>query len=397
MHAVLRNRGVLSVSFGHAAVDILNGALPVLLAALALQHGLSNVALGTVATVYTLAGSLTQPLFGLAVDRWGAHWLGVAGLLWLAGGYGLAAFLPGKVAFVGLVVAALGSGLYHPYGTLNARRAAGDYAASGTSLFFFFGQCGLALGPALSGVLLARLPFATTVLLLVAIALPVALVLAQFGPKGQMPTRVTSKGSDGTRLMHWTPLAVIAFALVLLFRGWPPAATNTFLPKWLADVGFSSAEYGILLSVFMFSTALGNIFGGWLADRWSHKGVVVSALAVAPFPFYVLYMAPSVGAEAIAAVTLAGFVMGMPHSVMVLMGQNLLPGRMGFASGLILGSMFAVGAAAGWITGWLGDRIGLQDALGWIPAICIAAALCALALPRARAMVVRVAAPATGD
>lgn len=384
MWAMVRNRGVMAVSVGHAAADLLNGALPVLLAATAIQMGMSNVALGTVATIYYLTGSLTQPLFGLVVDRWSSRWIGTVGLIWMVGWFALAALLTGQAAFAAFVVAALGSGAFHPYGTLSARRAAGSHAASGTSLFFFFGQSGLALGPALSGLLLARLSLGTTVLLLALVTVPALLFMAVAAPDDRTFPAASEANTPEQRPMAWTPVAVGAFVLVLLFRGWPPAATNTFLPKWLADSGFAADQFGLLLALFMFTTALGNIAGGWLADRWSHKGVVVAALALSPLPFFLLYDAPSVAASAQVAIAVAGFLMGMPHSVMILMGQNLLPGRMGLASGLIMGFMFSVGAAAGWLTGWLGDQIGLQQALGWIPFVCMAAALSALALPRAR-------------
>ncbi len=397
MIAILRNKAVVEVSLGHAAVDVLNGALPVLLAAMAMQMGLSNVALGTVSTIYFLTASLTQPLFGWMADRWDSRWVGVGGMLWLAGGYALAAMLPGRLAFAAFIVAALGSGAYHPQGTLTARRAAGAHAASGTSLFFFFGQSGQAIGPALSGLLLARLSFGSTVLLLAGLTLPVALLLARGAARRPDPAPVLHGSDAAGHRMAWTPLAIGAFVMVLLFRGWPPAATTTFLPKWLADEGFTSSEFGLLLAIFMFCTALGNIVGGWLADRWSHKGVVVLSLALAPFPFMVLYQTPSVGVAAALATAVAGLFMGMPHSVMMLMGQNLLPGRMGFASGLVMGFMFSVGAVAGWVTGWLGDLIGLQQALNWAPALCLAGALCAIALPRARPRLARIVLPAPGD
>lgn len=387
MRTVLRNPAVLSVSLGHMAVDILNSSLPVLLVAFALRMGLSNLELGTVATLYTLAASLTQPLFGLVADRWDDRWLGAGGVLWLASGFVLASFTDGTLAFALLIIASFGSGAFHPHGTMHARRAAGEHAASGTSLFFFFGQTGLAMGPILAGFLLAHLPLQLTILLMSSLALPAILVLARFGPReareaGRLPPEQAS--GQGQSRISWTPIAIGAFVLVLFFRGWPPAATNTFLPKWLADAGFTPEQFGSMLGLFMFSSALGNVFGGWLADRWSRKGVVVLPLLLAPVPFYFLYLSPGVGPLALGATVVAGFTMGMPHSVMVLMGQNLFPGRMGFGSGMVLGFMFAVGAAAGWLTGWLGDLIGLQQALQWIPWVCAAGAVAALALPRTR-------------
>jgi MFS transporter, FSR family, fosmidomycin resistance protein len=398
MKSVLRNPAVMSLSVGHMTADIMSSSLPVLLVAFAATMGLSNFALGTVATLYMLAASLTQPLFGLLADRWETHWIGVAGLLWLASGYFVASFLPGNAAFAALIVAALGTAAFHPQGTMYARRASGGNAASGTSVFFFFGQSGHAIGPVLAGLLLARLPIAQTIWVLAALAIPVGFLLFRYAPRaGQYPVREAAGGEQDRNRISWVPLTMLAFLLVIFFHGWPQAATNTFLPKWLSDSGFTSQQFGGMLGAFMFSSGIGNVFGGWLADRWSRKGVLVSSMALGVLPLYVLYMTPSVGPAAVIATVVAGFAIGMPHSVMVLMAQNLFPGRMGFGSGLVLGFMFSVAALTAWLTGWLGDRLGLQEALQWLPWAALIGTFCALALPRTRPRRVAARATVTAD
>ncbi len=379
-------------------IDTLSTALPVLLVVIAANLGLSNVGLGTVATVYTLAASLTQPLFGLMADRWHTRWLGIGGLLWQAGCYVLAGLLSGYAALGAFVLAGLGAGAYHPQGILHVRRAAGTDIASGTSIFFFFGMVGHALGPILAGLLLARLPFSVAILALAGLAAPVIALLARFPPHARHSAAHGSHGdAEQGHQIAWAPLTLVAFVLVLFFTSFPWAATSTFLPKWLSDAGFSSQAFGGLLSTFMFASAFGNVFGGGLADRWSRKGVIVLALALAPLPFYALYAAPSAGVGAVSAAALAGFATGMPNSVMILMGQNLFPRRMGLGSGLVLGFFFCVNAIAGWLTGWLADRIGLHQALQLLPWICASAALCALLLPRTRRRAVVASALAPGD
>ncbi len=386
MIRVLRNPVVLAVSVGHLACDILSNGLPVLLVVYAARMGLSNGELGTVAMLYALAGSLTQPLFGLVADRWKTPLVGAAGLVWQAGGFALAALLPGYAALAGFVLAGFGSAAYHPQGAMHARRAAGADAASGTSIFFFFGMAGQSLGPLLAGLLLVRVPVSATVVLLSLLAVPGTLLLLRQRAVVEEPeTGATQSAAPAAHRIAWAPLSLLAFMLVLFFSGWPIAATSTFLPKWMADAGVSPGALGAVLSMFMIASAFGNVFGGWLADRWSRKGVVVLALALAPLPFYALYAAPSTGAVTIIAAALAGFIIRMPHSVLVLLGQNLFPGRMGFASGLVLGFFFAVSAVAGWLTGLLGDALGLHQALLLLPWICGAALLCSLLLPRTRA------------
>lgn len=385
MGRVLRNPAFVAVVLGHLTVDAFTSALPVLLVVFAARLGLSNVGVGTVATIYVLGTSLTQPLFGLIVDRWRTQWIGIGGVLWLAGAFALAAFLPGRAALVAFMLAGLGSGAYHPQGSANARRVAGANGAGGLSLFSFFGQSGHAIGPVLAGLLLAQVSVRTTLVTLALLAVPVAFFLWRFAARiGCGPATAAGPAGATRRVQSWAPLPLFAFILVILLSAWPYSGTGTFLPKWLSDAGFSSDAFGGMLSAFMLASAFGNLFGGWLADRWSRRGNVVLAMVLGVLPFYVLYAAPSTSLPAFVAIVLAGFSTGMPISVILLMGQDLFPRKMGFSSGLVLGFLFTANAIAGWLTGFLGDRIGLQQVLQLSPWILVIAAVCALALPRTR-------------
>ncbi len=398
MGRVIRNPAILAVSLGHTSVDLLNSALPVLLVVFAARLGLSNAELGTVATIYLLAASVTQPGFGLLADRWSSRWLGIGALLWQASCFALAAYLPGYAAFAAFAAGGLGSAAYHPQGAMHARRSAGVDAATGTSVFFFFGFSGQGIGPLLAGLLLGYLQPSGAILVMVALAIPAVLLLARFGPRAGDGAGLRSGSEAAPGLsMAWGALPLVAFVLVLSFLSYPQAATTTFLPKWLADAGFSSRALGSLMSTYLIASAFGNIFGGSLADRWSRKGVVILAMVVAALPFYALYHTPSTGVLAILAAALAGFATGMPQSVLILMGQNLFPGRMGLASGLVMGVFFGLNALAAWITGLLADRIGLSQALLVVPATCVLAAICATVLPRTRRRITGAPAFASGE
>ena len=80
----------------------------------------------------------------------------------------------------------------------------------------------------------------------------------------------------------------------------------------------------------------------------------------------------------------AGFLLNIPHSILVVMAQRLLPKRQGLASGAVLGFMFASGAAAGAVVGWISDFTGLDVALHGVTLLPILAGLCALTLPATR-------------
>jgi FSR family fosmidomycin resistance protein-like MFS transporter len=68
------------------------------------------------------------------------------------------------------------------------------------------------------------------------------------------------------------------------------------------------------------------------------------------------------------------------------MSQELMAGRAGLASGLIMGLGFAMSAIGMPITGWVGDQWGLQDAMRFQAGIGLVTVVFALLLPNERAI-----------
>jgi len=79
---------------------------------------------------------------------------------------------------------------------------------------------------------------------------------------------------------------------------------------------------------------------------------------------------------------ITGFFAGMPHSVLVILVQTLLPGRRAFASGLTLGLMFFSGAIGTYVLGVVADEIGLATALQALIVLPLVAILGTLLMPR---------------
>ncbi len=386
MKTILRNRLFLAISAGHLTVDVMNSSLPVILAFLALRLGLSNAQLGLAAAAYTVGASLTQPLFGHIADQRGSRWLAVGGVLWMAGVFWLAALFRGYVAFFCLLLAGLGSAAYHPQAVMNARHASRPLVASGTSLFFFFGQVGLATGPALAGLLLTLVPLPVALLLLGLPAIPVAVwLIATMPPEAER--RSSAHGSaEGASALRLAWPVLVAFLALMALRFWPMRATQTFLPKLMGELGLGANWYGLVLAGFMGGSAVGGVLGGLLADHWSAKGTLVSTLALAPVPFWLYLQLPLDHPAVPLLVGLTGLLMGTQHSILVLMAQAMLPNRMGLASGLVLGYMFTSGAVGAFITGVLADHMGLYRALEMLPFVVLGALVFALFMPRRRAL-----------
>jgi len=374
----------MAVSLAHFTIDVFNSMSPVLLAFFSQPMGLTNAQVGLAASLYTLVASLFQPAFGWLTDRYDGRWFGVAGLLWTLSLLSLAVTL-GQTGVIWLlaipfVLAAFGSAAFHPQGTMNATSLGEGRQASGASVFFFFGQMGLGLGPALAGLILGGVGPAGIPVLALA-GLPVAVWLAV----ALRPTN-PSRGKIRQALSRRAPpvAASVLLALVGLagLRAWANFGIATFLPKFYQDQGWGPASYGLVTSVLMMGSAIGGVLGGPAADRWGRRMIVAGTLFAAVPPLLFLPVADGAAVFVLAAV--AGALLGASQSIIVVLAQALLPGGKATASGLTLGFMFASGAVGGIINGWMADRIGLTLTLQSVALVAFGAAMCALALPATR-------------
>lgn len=376
----LRDRSFLANAAGHTTVDVLNSTVSLLLALLSVPLGLNNTQIGLIATAYTFANSLTQPLFGWLADRYGERWIGPAGILWMSIFFTLSANAPGWWALVFLVTAALGSAAYHPQGTMRAGRVPLRQVVTATAVFFLFGQMGSAVGPSVAGVLLENWG-RQGLMLLAAANLLVGLWIWQRGNGGRQDS-VSTEIQHRPSVLRLSAPMLLLFATLLFTRMTVQSTTGTFLPKYLQDHGWAPASYGLLLSMVMLGSALGNVVGGSLSDRIGRRRLVAGSMFLAA-PALWFYLDSS-GPLLYFLLLLIGLCTGAGHSVNVVMAQSMLPARKALASGLVLGFMFAGGAIGAAIAGWVGDQIGLDVALRGMAIVAIMSGISALPLPSTR-------------
>jgi len=391
-------RRLSSVSFGHLAIDILNSSVAMILTALAVPFALSNSQIGIGVMIYQLVGSLSQPYFGWLADRLGGRWLGAAGLAWTAAFYWAATFATSyPVLLLLMSLAALGSAAFHPQGAMNAGHAGRGRVASATAIFFLLGQTGLALGPVLAGVLLEQSGLAG-VRVLAGATLPLVFLMAFWlrGPADFSHPHPIHDGEKNRPQRSLRRSVFVAFALVVALRATVQSGYYGLLPKFLADQGYTPSAYGLMVGVFSLTLAAGTMAGGILGDRIVHRTLLIWALLLAaPFTLWMLY---SSGWTFVVAAGLGGLLIGVPHSILVVMAQNLLPQRQGLASGAVLGFMFAAGAAGTGLAGWAADFVGLPLALSVVALLPLGAGLSAFFLERAEAeQELAAPAPAPGD
>jgi MFS family permease len=348
-----------SIALSHLMVDVFNSSRPVLLTYL----GLSETQIALISTVYIWVSGLTQPFFGWISDRVGPRWLAAGGVLWMTIFYAGAVYVPGTGGLICLIIAALGSSSFHPVGTtqatLQGRHLLSGRETTSASIFFMAGQMGHFIGPILTGLILARLGLHWLVVLSV-ISIPIGLSLA-YQLRHNHPHPKAQQGEDKIRLQAGIGFIVL-LAMIATLQSWAQSNMIAFVPKYLKDMGLGAATYGNMAGLFMGGSALGNVIGGTLGDRYTKGKVAATALLFAAFP---IYMMSQIGWSPwlYILIPLAGACTGSVHSIMVVLAQRIISGGMALASGLILGFIFSAGALGMLLTGPIAENYGFPTVL----------------------------------
>jgi FSR family fosmidomycin resistance protein-like MFS transporter len=177
-----------------------------------------------------------------------------------------------------------------------------------------------------------------------------------------------------------------AFILLIAFRSSVTQSYMVLLPKHFSDAGYEPALYGAIIGVLTLGGALGTFTGGYLGDKFNRR-IVIFLATVLSVPF-LLGLLNGSGALLMASAALAGALLNIPHSILLVMAQQLLPARKGMIGGAVLGFMFAIGAVSAWLASILADVVGLETVLTVLAFFPIAAGICALVLPSTRQPVV---------
>jgi FSR family fosmidomycin resistance protein-like MFS transporter len=343
-----------SVALSHFMVDVFNSARPVLLTYL----GLSETHIAVISTIYIWTSSLTQPIFGWLSDRVGPRWLAAGGVLWMTIFFTGAAYVTGMLGLVCLIVAALGSSSFHPVATaqatLQGRNLLQGRETTATSIFFMSGQIGHFLGPILAGLILNWLGLHWLAILSV-ISIPIGLSLAyQLRHNHPHPRPVRDDG----RIRFEAGLGfIVLLACVATLQSWSQSNMIAFAPKYIKDLGQGPLAYGNIAGLYMGGSALGNVIGGHLGDRYTRRKVAAAALFLAAIPTFII---SRIGWSPwlYGLIPLSGACTGAVHSIMVVLSLRAISGGMALSSGLILGFIFSAGALGLLLTGPLAEQYG---------------------------------------
>ena len=375
------NKRVIAVlSLGHFLIDFCQGVVPALVPFLVIERHFSYTSAAALVFAISATSSVVQPLFGQLADRLALPWLLPASVFLAAAALSLGA----QSAHYAVVLSSFGlSGLgvaaFHPEAARKAHLASGDRRTTGMSLFSVGGGLGFAMAPALTTA--AYLAWGTAGLL--ALLVPAGVVATLLGysfSRSNAPARShASAGPTFGGHDDWRAFGILSGATIcrsIVFYG-----LNTFLALYFIDRWTLTAGQGNnALVVFLGTSIAGTLLGGWLADRIGRRAVIRTGFTGAVVFLALFLRVTDRNLALVALVPLAVFIF-MPTSVLVVLGQEYLPQRVGVASGVTLGLAVSVGGMCAPLLGRLASARGLSFVLAMLLAMLIIASVQAFALP----------------
>src|SRR5690349_21566603 len=230
---------------------------------------------GALVALASVSSSFSQPLYGWLSDRLARPWFIVFGPLVAATFISAVGMAPTFSALVALLMlGGMGVAAFHP----QAAALAGDGAAKRSlamSLFVTGGTLGFSLGPIFAVSLVGRVGLERTWLAMFpGAAMGVALFF--------WAMRLTPHTREGRPRAALGELRPVLRPLTLLYlavvcRSAVSYGFMTFLPIYLHRHGYSVQAGGTLLTAYLASGACGGFLGGWLAERWGGRRVVVAS------------------------------------------------------------------------------------------------------------------------
>ena len=353
------------MSLGHLIADLGHGVLPIITPLLTAKLDLTFFQVGIIALAFTFSSAIIQPILGVLSDRYSMSWLMPLGIFLSALGMALTGVVNsyGLLLFV-ILLSGIGVAGYHPEGSkMTHLMSEEDKAGTAMAVFSVGGNVGFALGP-MFAIFLLSFSGLKSILGFFIPGFLITLVFLYLSPrfnrimKGYIKERKEKEEiEEKDRQKARTKKASLVFLLLYVaVRSWIHSGLVYFIPFYFpAFKGITEPEY--LMTILLIAGALGTLLGGPLTDRFGGRNcllasMILSLLTVYPFVYFNNYWIPIFA-------FIAGAAIISTFSITVVLGQRLLPGNVGLASGLVLGFAVGMGSIGVTILGMIADRVGL--------------------------------------
>ena len=351
---------------GHVCCDLNQSMVPALLTFLVAQRGISLTSAAGLMFASSSLSSLIQPLLGILSDRNQRPWLMAVGILITGVGIGSIGFLDSYWGiFAVIMLAGLGSALFHPEGGRMASCAAGEKKGRAISNFSVGGNIGYSIGPLVATAAVSKFGLRGTAFALVPTVITVTILLIfqkKFKEISDSARLEISEDIDITEYRENWP-AFIRLCVSIFMRSVISSGIQTFIPLYWVRVLMQSKQSGsLMVTVISLSSAVTAFLGGRLADRYGFRRVIRISFACV-FPLILLLLATHNVVLATAIVVLSVAANQAGHSPSIVLGQGYLPRHVGLASGITIGLAVSMGGMCSPLLGMIGDNHGLTTAI----------------------------------
>jgi len=365
------------ISLAHMLNDLYSNYLPQLLPFLVILHpGFTATRAAILVSAFSITSSFSQPFFGYFLDRQSKHWLLYVGTLWMAVMLSLTGIVENYWTIVLLAaLAGFGTAAFHPQASTMINVLSGDYKAVLLSAFVGFGNIGFALGPLLLVPLFQAYGLKATLVTVIP-GIIVALLLYFYSPRHAFLT-----GTSPDLAAVWVSVKAArrelsAIISVIAIRSLSYTGMLTMLPLYFQSQNISNIAASRLLTLMLFTGAIGGLMGGFISDYYGRKRLIVGSLVLSTPLFFIFFYTE--GIVSIIFLALAGATLLSSFSVTVIAAQEAIPDNKALAAGLSMGLAGGIGGLAVISIGWIADIWGLSSAVFVIFLLPVVAGLLAL-------------------
>ena len=349
-----------------------------LLPTVAQDLGIDLPAAGLIVSVYALGVTFGAPVLTALTGRAARKPLMLALMALFIAGNGLAALAPGyEVLLVARVLSAFAHGVFFSVGaTIAADLVPENRRASAIAMMFAGLTVAIVTGVPLGTWIGQHFGWRATFLVVSALGTLALIGSALLVPNNLKQSKPATLGEQMKVLVQ--PRLVLVYLMTILGYGGTFTAFTYLAPILQEEAGFAPSAISLIMLVYGASVAVGNIYGGKLADK---KGpiraltIIFSALAV--ILFALTFTMGSKLAAVITVLVWGAFAFGNVPGLQVYvvqLAEKFTPNAVDVASGLNIAA-FNIGIALGSIIGGaIVDGMQLSDT-AWVGALISVAAL----------------------
>lgn len=362
-------RILIIISLVHMLNDSIQAVIPAIFPIIEESMNLTYLQLGFIGFALQMTASILQPIVGIYSDKKPSPYLLPLGLTsTLIGMLGLA-FAPNyyfillSVTFVGI-----GSSVFHPEGSKVVYLAAGNKRGLAQSIFQVGGNGGQSLAPILTALVFVPLgQFGAIWFTIVAgIAVLLLIYIARWYREKLNFESIQNKKKT-KKAINPEKVKNIKFAMIILIffvfvRSWYHTSITNYYPFFIMDeYNLKIDKAQIFIFLFLLAGAVGTFVGGPLSDRFGRRNIILfSMIGSTPIALILPYVNETL---AYPLLFINGFIVLSSFSVTVVYAQELMPGKIGSVSGLMIGLAFGLGAIGAVALGGLADFYGIKPVM----------------------------------